>query len=490
MSRHQVRGIGFRSRRGSMVVGSVVVWALAAGCANTTLPGSAAAGVGESQQVGGQQSGVGDVVSPGTAPGTAGAGGGPGTAGSGASTAPGANTAPGASSGSGTTGPAAGTGSSGTGGGVSTGSSVKAPPAVGVTKTQITIDVSAPFSGVYAPISDQVYQNAFQVWQTEVNAQGGIHGRKIRFVKLDNQFTPSGGIAACKQAQGDGAFMVWNALGTTNQVDCLNQARIPVLDLAASYVRNWSYAVTVQYAGTAGAPTVSLMKSRWMNWQTKKIGIVYTSSEPLSVAEYGSVKAAMARAGLPLVHSEAISVAQSSYVPQMSRMKSSGVDAVALLCICPDANHIISDASAVGYSPHWFGGGVASTDITSKLGGPLFNGLFGVRINATEESSAYAMFKSKIEKYGGDPKQADTNQMLFYGVLDAFGEAVRRAGPNLTREGMMAALHSLVNYDRYHMLAPITWKGRNSGVLARFPLRCCASDYAWKSLGPAAETFK
>ena len=470
--------------RQSTKAGSVMVWAFVAACANTTLPGTAASTGGEWQQVGGQQPVVREPSLPGPGGETTGSGAGPAIAGSGASTGSEVSIP------SSTTGSASGSGPSATGNGPNSGPSTGGIPTVGVTKTQITIDVSAPFSGVYSPISDQVYQNAFQVWQNEINAQGGIYGRKIRFAKLDNQFSPPGGVAACKQAQGDGAFMVWNALGTTNEVDCLNAARIPVLDLAASYVRNWSYAVTVQYAGTDGAPTASLMTSHWMNWQTKKIGLVYTSNEPLSVAEFNSVKDAMGKAGLPVVHSEAITANQSSYVPQMSRMKSSGVDAVALLCICADANHIISDAHAVGYSPQWFGGGVASTDITSKLGGPLFSGMLGVRVNATAESSAYAMFKSKLAKYGGDPKQADTNQMMFYGALDAFGEALRRAGPSLTREGLMAALHSLVNYDRYHMVAPITWKDRNSGVSARFPLRCCASDYTWRSLGPAAETFK
>ena len=84
---------------------------------------------------------------------------------------------------------------------------------VGVTSTQITIDVTAPFSGYLGPIADQVYQNAVQVWQNEINAQGGIHGRKIRLVKVDNQYTPAGAVAACKKAEGDGTFMVVNLLG-------------------------------------------------------------------------------------------------------------------------------------------------------------------------------------------------------------------------------------------------------------------------------------
>src|SRR5438094_616260 len=83
-----------------------------------------------------------------------------------------------------------------------------------------------------------------------------------------------------------------------------------------------------------GRALVSLMKSHWMNWQGKKIGIVYSSDNGLSTSAFESVEAAMRQAGLPLVHAEPTTQNQASYVPQMSRMKSSGADAVALLCYC------------------------------------------------------------------------------------------------------------------------------------------------------------
>ena len=493
MRTEQSSGATSGFRPGRTLVGSIALWALIAGCANTSLPGATGPGFSESQQVATDQPGNGQSVSAGTAPGTVGSPGtGPGMAGSGAGTAPG-NSTSGA-----TVGSAAG-GSTGTGKGAGSGSSGQGAPTiapvpgstVGVTKTQITIQASGPFSGVYSAITDQVYRNAFQVWQNEINAQGGIYGRKIRFLKVDNQLTPAGAVAACKAAQGNGSFMVWNMLGSTNEVDCENAARIPVVDTASSYVRkDWSYAVTVQFPAQAGKPIVSLMKSHWMNWQSKKIGLLYSSDSPFSVAEFNAVKDAMGTAGLPVVHSEAVTANQSSYVPQMSRMKSSGADAVALLCFCVDANHIISDARAVGYSPQWLGATSVSSDVAAKIGGPLFDGMFGARYSATADSPAYATFKSKVQKYGGDPNQADTNQMFFYGGLDALGEALRRAGPDLTREGLMAAIHKLVNYDRHHMIAPITWKGSNVGMTARFPARCCATDYTWKGLGPAAETFR
>ena len=471
-----------RFRRRSSVVGSMVLWALAAGCANTSLPGATGPASSEAQQLGAPESAGGSSVSAGTGAGIAGAtaGGATGNSIKGGTT--------GSLTGSGVATPGSGQATRSSGNGVATIAPVHGS-SVGVTKTQITIQASGPFSGVYSAITDQVYRNAFQVWQNEINAQGGIYGRKIRFLKVDNQLTPAGGVAACKAAQGNGAFMVWNMLGSTNEDDCENAAHIPMVDTASSYVRNWSYAVTVQHTGTAGTPIVALMKSHWMTWQSKKIGIVYTGNEPLSVAEFNSVKEAMGKAGLPLVHSEAIAANQSSYVPQMSRMKSSGVDAVALLCLCVDANHIISDAHAIGYSPQWLGGTSVSSDVAAKIGGPLFDGMFGARYSATADSPAYAAFKSKVQKYGGDPKQADTNQMAFYGGLDALGEALHRAGPDLTREGLMAAIHTLVDYDRYHMIGPITWKGSNVGMKARFPARCCATDYTWKGLGPAAETF-
>src|SRR5438067_2040321 len=65
----------------------------------------------------------------------------------------------------------------------------------GVSANTITISVSGPFSGAYAALFNGIYNNSVKVWQDEVNSQGGIFGRKIKLVKVDNQETADGAVS-------------------------------------------------------------------------------------------------------------------------------------------------------------------------------------------------------------------------------------------------------------------------------------------------------
>ena len=58
----------------------------------------------------------------------------------------------------------------------------------GVTDTEITIGQSAPFSGPASAFG--IYSRVEQAYFNAVNEKGGINKRKVKFVMLDNGFSP------------------------------------------------------------------------------------------------------------------------------------------------------------------------------------------------------------------------------------------------------------------------------------------------------------
>jgi ABC-type branched-subunit amino acid transport system substrate-binding protein len=62
--------------------------------------------------------------------------------------------------------------------------------APGVTGTEIRIGMSAAFRGTAAGLGTEFYRGA-QVYYDEVNARGGVHGRGIRVVALDDHYEPN-----------------------------------------------------------------------------------------------------------------------------------------------------------------------------------------------------------------------------------------------------------------------------------------------------------
>jgi branched-chain amino acid transport system substrate-binding protein len=364
---------------------------------------------------------------------------------------------------------------------------------VGVTKTSIRISVSAGFSGVGGPIVNKFYTNGLEVWQKEVNAAGGISGRQIELVKVDNQLTADGAVAACKEVKSNGTFMDFLLVSTGNtEADCEDAAGIPVVVQSASDLKPWQN-VLITDSQPAEAPTdVSMLKSSYMNAGGKKIGIVYTGDQTQFDLSYKAHVAELQKQGLNLVHAEKVTTNQTSFVSEMSRMQASGAEVVILITGL-ESPGIVRDAKAIGYTPQWFAtASTASNDIEARAAGPSYRGVRGARWQTTSETPAFAAYVAKVRKYGGDGNAAgaDTTDAEVYALADVMGEMLRRAGPNPTRPSFVVAARTIDHYTgQLQLLGALTLKGRQVGLLAEFPVECCNSDQSFRSLGPPTETF-
>lgn len=369
---------------------------------------------------------------------------------------------------------------------------------VGVTQKSINISVSAPFSGVYGPLVKQNFEG-IQLWQQEVNASGGIHGRRIILTEVDNQNTADGAIAACKEARSNNTFMVFILLtATTAEDSCEDAGGLPVFDVAPSALEPWSNVLVAHYVPTLAATEVSFLKSSYMNSGGKKIGIVYNGDLPINVAEYKAVAAELGKQGLKLVHVEKVTTAQSSFVSEMSRMKAAGAQTV-LQFVILEGPGIIRDAKAIGYTPQWYcGSGVGTcADLVAQTGHEALAGIRGLRSYTTTETSAYASFVAKQRKYNGDSAATSTNtqQMLFYAQADILGQMLKLTGPKLNRSSFLTAARTIKHYDN-HYVAPFTLKARQVGGkqvwvgdFGLYAVECCNSNRTYRTLSPPRQQF-
>ncbi|MEM1317447.1 MAG: ABC transporter substrate-binding protein, partial [Pseudomonadota bacterium] len=95
----------------------------------------------------------------------------------------------------------------------------------GVTDTEILIGSNNDLSGIFAPFGGPATQAAQLVFD-EVNANGGIHGRQIRFIVEDHGYQMPKAIAGMnKLVNGDKVFAMLLSLGTP-----MNMAAFPLLE--------------------------------------------------------------------------------------------------------------------------------------------------------------------------------------------------------------------------------------------------------------------
>ena len=113
----------------------------------------------------------------------------------------------------------------------------------GVTATEIKIGNTMPYSGPvssYSPIGK--LETAFFKM---VNEQGGVAGRKINFISLDDGYTPSKTVEDVRQlVEEDRVAFLFNTLGTpTNSaiVRYVNQKKVPHLFVATGAAKWGDY---------------------------------------------------------------------------------------------------------------------------------------------------------------------------------------------------------------------------------------------------------
>lgn len=363
-----------------------------------------------------------------------------------------------------------------------------AAPAVGVTAGSVTVSVVAGFGGPYGQIMNQVFPG-FETAIDDINANGGVLGRRVVIKKVDHKETSGGGVAACKEVLSNGSYfaMVIEGQGEANitAADCLDKAGFPNASFVPDLQPEWRHTYTyLPLAQTTGRTLASFVKNA-MGDGAKKLGVIYLNN-PL----YGKAKDAYlgeAKAlGLRVVATEAVEVNQGSFTPQLLRLRNAGVENLALI-VTFEALGILRDAKALNYQPH-VTGFYWAYDVIARAAGPTATGARTLRFNATVDSPRYRDFENRQRHYGRSGV-SDGESFYLWGVGLLLGRLLEAAGPNPTRATLESGIQSIRNYDN-GVLAPLTYgPGDFDGAEGSFPAECCLAGGSWKGLGPARATF-
>src|SRR6516162_3595608 len=112
--------------------------------------------------------------------------------------------------------------------------SARADNAPGVTDTEIKIGQTMPYSGPASAYS--VIGRAETAYFKMINEQGGVNGRKINFISLDDSYSPPKTVEQTRRlVEEEKVAFIFNSLGTPPNVairQYLNDNKIPQLFVA------------------------------------------------------------------------------------------------------------------------------------------------------------------------------------------------------------------------------------------------------------------
>ena len=95
----------------------------------------------------------------------------------------------------------------------------------GVTKTQVLVGTSGPLTGPVAPYG--AVTEGVNAYFNYINGKGGVNGRKIKLMMLDDQYLPQKAASNARQLVADKVFATVGTLGTA-----CNEAMDPILEKA------------------------------------------------------------------------------------------------------------------------------------------------------------------------------------------------------------------------------------------------------------------
>lgn len=357
---------------------------------------------------------------------------------------------------------------------------------VGVTKDTVTIGFLFAKSGPYQAIVGNVGP-AIQAAFDEINAAGGIHGRKLIAITGDDGYNDASTALSSTKAMKDQVFGVSSfVIDTFSAVySYLDENRIPYLFANSS---NRSAALKLRYGFTTTSflETQAELLPQFMiakfNARSKKIGVIYQDS-PFVRPVVEAFKRNAASAGMRVVVTQPVAETPSTCINEVSKVQASGAEVVWLAGGPLPAACVLRDADNAGYHPAWTG--VSKTfdfNVTNTASGCKTDGIVTMGAWQTLESPDGRRYAAAMASKYPENANAGTDDIGYWGwaVAHDWAEALRRAGPGPTRGSFVTGMETMRNWDGGSS-APLTF-GPGDRIGSRAVLTTKAVNCQWQTI--------
>ncbi len=320
----------------------------------------------------------------------------------------------------------------------------------GVTPTEIKIGNTNPYSGpasAYGTIGKVI-----AAYFKKVNDEGGINGRKIDFVTLDDGYSPPKTVEMVRRlVEQDQVAFVFQTLGTpTNSAihKYLNQAKVPHLFVATGATKwgdpehfPWTMGWQPTYQTEGHIYAQYVLK----NVPNAKIGILYQNDD------YGKdyvkgLKDALGDAAKKLIVLEqSYEVTDPTIDSQIVNLKNSGANVFYNVTIPKFAVQAIKKAHDIGWKPlHLLNNVSASVDVVLKPAGleaskDLITALY-LKDPTDPQWRNDAGMKDWLvfmQKYYPEGNTKDAFNVYGYPVAQGLVHVLKQCGKDLSRENVM-----------------------------------------------------
>lgn len=332
----------------------------------------------------------------------------------------------------------------------------------GVTKDSIKIGTFGALTGP-GYLYGKLPMNGVEVVFDEVNAAGGINGRKLQLVREDDRCEPAAAIAAVQKLMHQDQVFAMIGGGCSNATfaakQTIEEAKVPTLVFASVHD-----GITIPPAHniystalTSGIESEAQVLFA-LQQGAKKIAII-SMKDAWGRSRYTPLMETFKAKGIKPVADEELSPDANDATAQVLRLKAAGADAVLMLLYPKPAAVYIRDAQKLGYKAINIGqSGIADpAAFEEQVGVPGATATFRTisQVRYTPDDPAVDKWRKAIEaKFPGD--RLSVYNLFGIGSAQVLVEAIKRAGPDLTREKLLTALAGIKDFKTDVHPGPIT----------------------------------
>ena len=335
----------------------------------------------------------------------------------------------------------------------------------GVTDTEIKIGNTVPYSG---PAS--AYGNigkAMAAYFQMVNDQGGVNGRKINFISLDDSYSPPKTVEQIRKlVEQEKVLALAGTLGTpTNSAihAYVNKRKVPHLFVNTGATKwgdpkkfPWTMGWQPNYQAEGKIYAGHILETN----PNAKIAVLYQNDDYGKDYLKGLEDGLGAKKGM-IVATASYETSDPTLDNQMVKLKSSGADTFFNVSTPKFAAQAIKKAAELGWKPTHYLNSVSSSAGSVMIPAGAENGI-GVLSTAYlkdpidpqwANDAGFQAYKAWLEKYIPGANIKDNFYVSGYAHAATMTQVLRQCGDDLTRKNVIKQAASLKNFE-IDMLLP------------------------------------
>jgi len=327
----------------------------------------------------------------------------------------------------------------------------------GASDTEIKIGNIMPYSGpasAYGTIG-----KAEAAYFRKINDEGGINGRKINFISVDDGYSPPKAVEMARRlVEQDEVLLIFNSLGTPSNSAIhkyMNAKKVPQLFVASGASKwgdpnnfPWTIGGQPNYRTEGRIYGQHILKTK----PNARIGVLYQNDD------YGKDYLKGFKDGLgdkaKLIVSEvSYEVTDPTIDSQIVALKASGADVFFNITTPKFAAMAIRKAYDIGWHPVQYLNTVSFSvgSVLTPAGLEKSIGLITVAYlkdptdKQWQNDPAIRQWKAFMKKYYPEGSQTDSLNVYGYALAQTLAQVLKQAGDDLTRENIMRQAANLRN---------------------------------------------